>query len=178
MSNSLHNPKRRPHEFGFKLGDFHLVVNAAVKTCKAFAFGGALHWERPCLADGQHPNWRATGGDTPPGLYKLGAVYNDMLQSITEFGQCTPPENRDRRSCGWVSFDMVDLEGNEDGNGRAGVMLHGGGSALGWPGAWVAYQRLVPTMGCLRMHNADLYQLVLPLTDKGTVFVSVHQDDV
>jgi hypothetical protein len=173
----LTSPLRRPQEFGFKLGDSHLVVNATTKTCKAFAFGGALRWERPCLADGQHPNWRANSGDTPPGLYKLGATYNDYSRAIAEYGQGIPPMNRDRRSYGWCSFDMVDLEGNEDDAGRAGIMAHGGGSVLGWPGAWLPYQQLVPTLGCLRMHNQDLLDLVLPLVLQGTVFVSVHQDD-
>jgi hypothetical protein len=174
----LTSPLRRPQEFGFKPGDSHLVINAASKTCKAFDFGGKLLFQVSCLADGQHPNWRLNSGDTPPGLYKIGAVYDDYSKALLESGYNTPPMTRDRRSYGWVSFDLVDLEGNEDGNGRAGVMIHGGGSALGWPGAWDQYQELVATLGCVRMKNRDLLNLVLPLTKKGTVFVSVHQDEI
>jgi hypothetical protein len=78
---------------------------------------------------------------------------------------------------GWMSFDMVDLEGNEDNSGRAGIMLHGGGSGCGWPGAWREQQTLYPTLGCLRMHNADLWDFVMQRYEMGTVFVSVYQDD-
>ena len=77
---------------------------------------------------------------------------------------------------GWYSFDMVELESQEAKLGRAGIMLHGGGSACGWPGAWEPYQRLYPTYGCVRMYNVDLRDLVLPLTQKGTVYISVYQE--
>lgn len=171
------SPSRRPQEFGFRVGDHHLVISAPNRTCKAFSFSGTKLWERPCLADGQHPNWRQNKGDTPPGLYKIGAIYNDMLALYQEYNGATPPMTRELRSYGWCSFDLIDLEGNEDGNGRAGVMIHGGGSGLGWPGAWAEYQQLLPTWGCVRMFNADCHRLVYPLTQTGTVFVSVHQDD-
>jgi hypothetical protein len=172
----VYQPKQRPIEHGFKQGDYHLVANASTKTIKAFDFAGKELWEKPCLADGQHPNWRIGQGDTPPGLYKLGTAYRDYDRFIDDPGY--PPFCRELRSFGWVSFDMVDLEGHEDDNGRSGIMLHGGGTACGWPGAWERYQALYPTWGCLRMHNADLQFEVLPLYDKGTVYLSVWQDSV
>ena len=165
-------PKRKPQEFGFKTGDSHLIVNDISETMKAFSFDGELLWEIPCLARGQGSDreWQARNSDTPPGLYKLGAVYRDY-----EF---YGPEGRHERDCmsyGWYSFDMVDLEGNENAY-RAGIMVHGGGSALGWPGAWAPHQRLLPTLGCVRLRNADLRDRVLPLYEQGTVFVSVFQE--
>jgi hypothetical protein len=66
----MFSPNRKPKEFGFKGFDTHIVVNAATRTAKAYDVKGKLLWEKPCLADGQHPNWRANQGDTPPGLYK------------------------------------------------------------------------------------------------------------
>ena len=55
-------------------------------------------------------------------------------------------------------------------------MIHGGGSACGWPGAWNPLQTLYFTHGCVRLHNQDLRDKVLPLTKQGTLFVSVYQD--
>jgi hypothetical protein len=77
---------------------------------------------------------------------------------------------------GWFSFDMEELEGQEVAHGRAGIMLHGGGSACGWPGAWAPQQPLHPTLGCVRLHNADLRDKVLPLYRQGTVFLGVFQE--
>lgn len=169
---TIFSPTKRPQEFGLGEGDTHIVVNAQTRTAKAFDWQGHGLWEKPATADGQDPNWRANSGDTPPGLYKIGAVYNDYAN----VGDC-PEYDRTLMSYGWVTFDLIDLEGNEDGSGRAGICLHGGGSACGWPGAWDAHQPLYPTLGCIRMHNADLL-IIRELEQKGTVFVSVYQDDV
>ena len=46
----------------------------------------------------------------------------------------------------------------------------------GWPGAWAAQQPLHPTLGCIRIHNADLRDKVLPLYRQGTVFMGVFQE--
>jgi hypothetical protein len=37
-------------------------------------------------------------------------------------------------------------------------------------------QELRSTQGCVRMHNIDLRDKLLPLTKAGTVFVSVYQE--
>jgi len=89
----------------------------------------------------------------------------------------------------------VELEQQEIKVGRAGIMLHGGGSGCGWPGAWAAKQAvprqppwptanfivagqqpLLPTLGCIRLHNVDLRDKVLPLYETGTVYVGVFQE--
>ncbi|WP_019501640.1 L,D-transpeptidase family protein [Pseudanabaena sp. PCC 6802] len=164
-------PKRKPQEFGFSANDFHLIVNDVSETVKAYSYDGKLLWELPCLARGQYGEneWRWAQSDTPPGLYLLGDVYRDL-----ENADSVPAHVK--KSYGWITFDMGDLEGNEDGNNRAGICLHGGGSACGWPGAWEPYQTLYPTYGCVRMHNADLTNSVLPLYEKGRVFLSVYQE--
>lgn len=166
-------PKKRPQDFGFKKGDSHLIVNDAVETMKAFSFEGKLLWEIPCLARGQYSDfeWKITNSDTPPGLYKIGTVYKDY-----EKVGGNPAYDRTLMAYGWYSFDMIELENQEAGNGRAGIMVHGGGSANGWPGAWAPKQPLVPTHGCVRCHNIDLRDKILPLTKTGTVFVSVFQE--
>jgi hypothetical protein len=55
-------------------------------------------------------------------------------------------------------------------------MIHGGGSANGWPGAWAPKQPLFPTHGCVRLHNIDLRDKVIPLLKTGAIFVSVYQE--
>ena len=165
-------PTKRPQDFGFKVGDSHIIVNDITERARAFAFGGQELWNIPCLARGQGSDydWAGAGTDTPPGLYKIGAIYRDYEIDPA------PQYNRTALAYGWFSFDLEELEGQEARYGRAGIMIHGGGSACGWPGAWAPEQPLVPTLGCVRLRNVDLLHRVLPLTLTGTVFVSVFQE--
>lgn len=169
---ALTGPKKKPQDF-VKPDEqwFHIVVNDPLSSAKAFSQDGSKLWEVPALARGQDDRWTVRRGDTPPGLYEIGQIYNDI-------DQCglLPVATATLRSYGWISFDLIDLEGQESGIGRSGIMLHGGGSACGWPGAWNPLQTLYPTHGCIRMHNQDLRDRVLPLAEKGRVFVSVWQD--
>lgn len=166
-------PKKRPQDFGFAVNDSHLIVNDKVETMKAFSFEGKLLWEIPCLARGQYSDyeWKVKQSDTPPGLYKLGQLYNDYA-----INGDSPAFDRTLLAYGWAFYDMIDLEGQETGIGRAGIGLHGGGTGLGWPGAWAPMQPLVSTHGCLRVHNRHLIDKILPLYRKGKVFVSVYQE--
>lgn len=170
---TLVGPKKRPQDFGFKAGDHHLVVNDANETMKAFSFSGTLLWQIPCLARGQYSDgeWTVTNSDTPPGLYRIGAIYRDYEQAGNN-----PAYDRTLMSYGWYSLDMVELENQENKYGRAGIMIHGGGSACGWPGAWAPKQQLFPTHGCVRCHNIDLRDKVVPLAKTGAIFVSVYQE--
>ena len=166
------SPKKKPQDFGFKKGDTHIIVNDISETAKAFSFEGKLLWEVPALARGQGSDFefKLRNTDTPPGLYKLGTVYKDYEKDPT------PPYDRTLMAFGWYSFDMVELENQENKYGRAGIMIHGGGSACGWRKCWDPYQPLYATHGCIRMHNQDLRDKVLPLTKTGTVYVSVYQE--
>ena len=156
-----------------KPGDSYLLVNDRDNDIEAYDHAGKLLWKCPALARGQGPDndWRTRNSDTPPGLYRIGEIHKD-------YEECGPHPAFDTtlRSYGWYSFDLIELENQEAKNGRAGIMLHGGGSACGWPGAWAPKQRLLPTYGCVRMHNIDLRDKVLPLTQKGTVYVGVFQE--
>lgn len=172
-SSIMIGPKKRPQDFGFKPGDSHLIVNDAVETMKAFSYEGKLLWEIPCLARGQYSDfeWKITNSDTPPGTYLFGDVYKDY-ERVGD----NPAYDRTLMSYGWYTFDMIDLEGQERNNGRAGIACHGGGSANGWPGAWAPNQPLVPSHGCLRLKNIDLRDKILPLYKKGKIFCSVWQE--
>jgi hypothetical protein len=166
-------PSKRPENFGFKPGDSHILVNDANGKATAYSYEGIKRWEAPCLARGQGADnsWDQTGEDTPPGLYKLGQIYNDYQR----YG-VNAPCNRETLAYGWISFDLVELENQEARHGRAGVMIHGGGTGCGWPRAWAPMQELRSTQGCVRMHNIDLRDKLLPLAKTGTVFVSVYQE--
>jgi hypothetical protein len=152
----------------------HLVVNDISELMTAYDRTGVKLWQIPCLARGQggEMDWLHKGTDTPPGIYKLGQLYDD----IAVHGERPTYTNDQMMSYGWQSYDMVSLDGNEERSGRAGIMLHGGGTANGWPGAWAARQHLLPTLGCVRIYNIDLRDKVQPLWDRGTVFVSVYQE--
>jgi GH24 family phage-related lysozyme (muramidase) len=165
-------PRKAPD---LKPGDHHLVADDRRQTMAAFTHDGTRLWSIPCLCRGQagDTEWKTTGSDTPPGLYKVGRVYRDYEQDPTA------TFTKDRQSYGWYSFDLEGQEGQEGPNsqtGRDGIMIHGGGTACGWPGAWAPRQALHPTLGCIRLHNVDLRERVLPLVGMGTVWVSVLQE--
>jgi hypothetical protein len=167
-------PKIRPT---MKPGDHHLIANDVNETLTAWTHDGRQLWRIPCLCRGQgkEAEWGRTGEDTPPGLYRINpqGIHRDYEQDPT--ATFTP----DRRAYGWYSFD---LEGPEEQEGptsrpyRDGIMVHGGGTACGWPGAWNFRQGLHPTLGCIRLHNQDLRDRILPMLDLGTVWISVLQE--
>jgi len=165
-------PKKTPRDFGFKAGDYHIVVNDGTETAKAFDIVGRLLWEVPALARGQYSDfeYKLPLSDTPPGLYKIGAIYRDYMENRN------PAYNRTAMAYGWFSFDLEELENQEGRYGRSGIMIHGGGSAAGWPGAWAPMQPLYPTHGCVRMHNIDLTRVEALCKPTNTVFVSVYQE--
>jgi len=135
---------------------------------------GVKLWQIPCLACGQggKMDWVHHGTDAPPGIYKLGQLNDDIAVHCER-----PTYTKDQMmSYGWQSYDMISLDGNEERSGRAGIMLHGGGTGDGWPGAWAPRQHLLPTLGCVRIYIIDLRDKVQPLYDRGTVFVSVYQE--
>jgi hypothetical protein len=155
-----------------KTGDSYLLVNDRDEDMEAYDHSGQFLWKIPALARGQgaDTDWSHNSTDTPPGLYKLGTLYADYEQNPN------PPCSDTAMAYGWYSFDMVELEGQEVTVGRAGIMLHGGGSACGWPGAWQPRQSLHTTLGCVRIHNIELRDKVLPLYRRGTVYVGVFQE--
>jgi GH24 family phage-related lysozyme (muramidase) len=169
----LVGPTKKPQAFGFKAGDSHLVVNDASETLTAWTFQGIKLFTIPALARGQGNDneWQSPNTDTPPGLYKVGSVWRDYER----LGD-TKSVPWDLLPYGWFTLDLEELEGQERRYGRAGICIHGGGSALGQHGCWAPYQRLLPTHGCIRVHNAELRDKIVPLLEKGAMFVSVYQE--
>ncbi|MGA1730527.1 MAG: L,D-transpeptidase family protein [Steroidobacteraceae bacterium] len=166
----LVGPRKRPD---LKPGDHHLVADARAESLTAWTHDGKRLWSIPCLCQGRGADWKKTGGDTPPGLYLVGKVYRDYEQDPSA------TFSADRRSYGWYSFDLEGQEGQEgpgSRHGRDGIMIHGGGTACGWPGAWAPRQALYPTLGCIRLHNVDLRDRILPLLGLGRIWVSVLQE--
>ena len=165
-------PKARPT---LRPGDHHLIANDIAETMTGWTHDGRRLWQIPCLCRGQgmEAEWRRTGEDTPPGLYLIGKIYRDYELDPR------PRFTADRRAYGWYSFDLEGQEGQEGPTStpyRDGIMVHGGGSACGWPGAWAPGQDLHPTLGCIRLHNIDLRDRILPLTQLGRIWVSVLQE--
>jgi hypothetical protein len=156
-----------------KPGDYHWVVSDSEaryeSTMKVFDSNGKLLHQLPCLAKGQTPNYRKVSGDTPPGLYRIGAIV---------------PTGRGESASIWNAYGawFLDLEGmeqNEEQYGRAGCGCHGGGTGAKDPLA--PYQQLLPTLGCIRTQNADLANILVPIAQKAaksgnTVYVSVFQN--
>ena len=168
----LDGPRKRPD---LKPGDHHLIADDRAQTLTAWTHDGKRLWQIPCLCRGQgrEAEWNTTGSDTPPGLYLVGKVYRDYEQDPSA------TFSADRRAYGWYSFDLIgqeDQEGPGSRYGRDGIMIHGGGTACGWPGAWAPRQTLHPTLGCIRLHNADLRDRILPLIGMGRIWVSVFQE--
>lgn len=166
-------PVKRPHDFGFKQGDCHLIMNDRAESLAAWSFDGERLWCIPAMARGQgrDTDWKNRGTDTPPGIYRLGQLYDD----VGRVG-LTPSYTKTFLEYGWQFYDMVELENQEARWGRAGIGLQGGGTALGWPGAWAPKQGLVPTLRCIRIANIDLVEKIMPLYKKGTCFISVFQE--
>lgn len=140
--------------------DLHIIVNGATQTLMTYQRNGQGIFRCPARCFGQHNRWQQPMGDTRPGLYRVGQLYNTTGEAA--YGE-------------WC-VDLEDLEGQETGNGRAGISLHGGGSGLANP--FAPYQGWQATHGCIRLQNADLARLVEIIeTAKnigGTVYLTVY----
>lgn len=143
--------------------DLHIIVNGASQSLMTYQRDGQGIFRCPARCYGQHNNWRQPNGDTPPGLYRVGQLYD--TQGEAAYGQ-------------WC-LDLEDLQGQETDNGRAGISLHGGGSGLADP--FAPYQGWQSTHGCIRLQNADLAKLVELIQrtkhQGGTVYLTVFYPD-
>ena len=155
-------------------GDHHLIANDRSETLTAFSHDGRRLWVIPCLCRGQggDAEWRSPRTDTPPSLYKVGAVWRDY-ERIGPAPRVVPAE---LIPFGWYFLELVDQQDLSRLLGRSGFGIHGGGSGLGSRGSWEPYQRLLPTWGCPRVHNADLRDRIVPLLGSGAIWLSVLQE--
>ena len=155
-------------------GDHHLIANDINETMTAWSADGRKLWAIPCLCRGQggETQWRSPRTDTPPSLFKVGRVWRDY-ETLGPNPAIVPAE---LVPFGWYFLELVDQQGLSQQLGRSGFGIHGGGSGLGARGSWAPYQPLLPTWGCPRVHNADLRDKIVPLLDRGTIWLSVLQE--
>ena len=84
--------------------------------------------------------------DTGERKHADDGVYRDTVWYDIDY-----PDDEDRSAAyGWAYLNI-------DTSGRA---IHGGGANLGWYGSQEPFQELLPTLGCFRMHNVDVFWLV------------------
>ena len=156
-----------------QVGDSYLLINDRDEDMEAYDHTGKFLWKVPCLARGVNgPDWRNRHSDTPPSLYRIGQIYRDY-ETLGPNPAVVPAE---LVPFGWFFLELVDLQGLSQQLGRSGFGIHGGGTGLGARGSWAPRQKLLPTWGCPRVHNADLRDKIMPLTVRGTVYVGVFQD--
>lgn len=98
------------------------------------------------------PGYEVAGGDTVPGLYVCGQVIPSVegVDSGAIF-----------RAYGRYAIELLEQQGQESALGRAGIMMHGGGSAA--PDPLAPYQGWYPTHGCIRLQNLVLEYAIVPL---------------
>lgn len=129
------------------LYDLHCIISASQNTVQIYKSDGYKLAELSAFPHGVNgPRTDVTGGDTPFGDYLVTgykATGKDEPQKIWE-------------EYGPHYFYLQELDAQESSVERAGVGWHGGGSGLGYPGCLADYQELLPTLGCIRSHNADL----------------------
>lgn len=161
----------------------HLVFNGASRLLKLFikdaeAVGkpdGLLHTVE-CHDVGVGDAYLNAGADVyghnckcPPGDYGVGVP--EPCATRNSDGSVTQ-HNDDDPAYGCWFIPLVDTNGNEAAHGRAGIGIHGGGSAA--PDPFALDQPLLPTLGCLRCHNRDIEQIVVPFVK----FIQQHGGDV
>lgn len=88
------------------------------------------------------------------GRIRIRDLASDDVTLLVNAGLAT------RNGDGTLGIGGINLPpGNCNAYGRV-IEMHGGGSALGYPGAYDANQRLCCTLGCTRMHNGDIKSFV------------------
>lgn len=140
--------------------DIHIVINGDAKSLVAYDVNGKPKLQGEAHCYGQHADWTRTNGDTPPGVYEVGEIFD------------TPGE----AAYGWYCIDLIDLEGQESKYRRAGISIHGGGTNL--PNPFAPRQGWLATHGCVRVQNFFLEMIVKLIKSTralgGRVFVQVY----
>lgn len=150
----------------------HLVFNRPTESMHVFQTGGSTRF----VFDATGGAVQRSNGPMPVGHYILlepemfarstweiktgwGRVrIRDMVQSDVDL---LVRANRAKV----LPTGSVDIGGVVAPQGRCNaypraVEIHGGGTALGDPGAFAAKQPLCCTLGCIRMHNQDIQTFV------------------
>lgn len=153
--------------------DVHVIINdwerMFIGEAKCYNADGQMLWIIPAICKGVNgPRWDVWGGDTPPGLYVAGVLYetkgNEPWNVWSSYGK-------------WC-IDMVEMENQEAKHGRVGICWHGGDPDRTPP--LQQMQQLTPTYGCVRSHNRDLEEIVVPtyrkvIAQSGRMWITVNQ---
>lgn len=156
-----------------KPGDVHIVINDFERMflgeAKCYNAKGEMEWIIPAICKGVNgPRVDVWGGDTPPGLYLAGALYetqgNEPWNVWSSYGK-------------WC-IDLEEQEEQEAKVGRAGICWHGGDPDRTPP--LQQMQQLTETYGCVRSHNRDLDEIVIPALKRirandGRMWITVNQ---
>ena len=155
----------------------HLVFARPQRNLKVFHSDKSLKFVYEASGDA----CASSNGPMPEGHY--------VLLQPEMFPQSTWDDSKDSMGVGWGRIRVRDMTSNDeillmnagialknsDGSLNIGgislppgscdsynraIEMHGGGSALGFSGAYLANQRLCCTLGCTRMHNQDIGQLI------------------
>jgi hypothetical protein len=132
--------------------DFHLVFNGRSQLLKMFDHAGNLRHSWSARDAGINDETTIASADeygryckAPPGVgYTFGSP------------QACGPDSPDGQAYGWWFIPINDDPASDFAkHGRAGIGIHGGGSAS--PDPFDPHQTaLYDTLGCIRMWNADL----------------------
>lgn len=154
----------------------HLVFNGASRLMKIYIKGaepfgkpnGLLH-TLPCHDVGVNDQYVSSGIDVygskckcPPGTnYSVGVPMSCATRNAD--GTVTK-HNDDDAAYGCWFFPLGDSDQHSFSvHGRGGIGIHGGGSDL--PDSFALHQGWEFTLGCLRLQNADLEQILVPFVN-------------
>ena len=150
----------------------HLVFNRPTESMKVFQPGGSTRF----VFDATGGAVRRSNGPMPVGHYVL--LEPEMFERSTweiatgwgririrDMAQSDVDLLVRANLAKVVPTGSIDIGGIVLPQGRCNaypraVEIHGGGTALGDPGALVAKQGLCCTLGCIRMHNQDIQTFV------------------
>lgn len=142
------NPRLIP---GSSAGDGSAVVSLLDGRGNLIASYGASVPQPGALARGvKGPSRNIKSGDTPFGVYRFTMTAGGTTSNRLGTGYGTGKVYVDDRR-GRMYGDVVDAR-------RSLIRLHGGGSRL--PAPYAPDQRLLPTLGCVRMKNRDVNDLI------------------
>lgn len=150
-----------------KKSDVHFVVNAKSNKLKCFDSNGKMRWMVEAHCIGVKGSYLNKDGNTPPGLYSLGAP--DHIK---------PNESDEaKNSYGPWFVPLQEEEGQLTRLDRKGLGVHGGGTGLANPYR-AANQGWMVTRGCIRLQNENVIKFANTVFQTrrlgGKAWLSVH----
>ena len=142
-----------PHDYHMVIADNVGKLWTAQGDLYPVRYDGELHQSIGAHTQGVNgPGYQITGSDTVPGLYKCGNII-PSIEGVDPWSIFA--------AYGRFAIELIEQQGQESALGRAGIMMHGGGS--GAPDPLAPYQGWYPTHGCVRLQNIVLEYAIVPL---------------